>query len=41
MFDFQDLDLSLLQVLATIVKLVTTYLDRGSDPDETEIEPNP
>ncbi len=39
MFDFQDPDL--LQVLATIIKLVTNYLNRGSDPDETEIEPNP
>lgn len=40
MFDFQDIDASVLHLVMTVVRrLIQIFTE--SDPDETEVEPNP
>ncbi len=41
MFDFFDIDPTLVQLLATILRLFKPTPRRDGDPDETEVEPNP
>ncbi len=41
MFEYQDMGLEFLEWLATIVKLAGTFFNKGGDPDETEVEPDP
>jgi hypothetical protein len=41
MFELQDSGLQFLEWLAVIVKLASMWLNKGGDPDETEVEPDP
>ncbi len=41
MFDLQSIDLFLLHLLTMLIRMVSNVTEPGSDPDETEVEPNP
>ncbi len=41
MFDFTDLDPTLVQLLAAVLRFINVTFSQSGDPDETEVEPNP